>query len=102
MEKKFQDMKRAMQESVTLSHIDINKKMYAFVNSAVTVGTAYILAQRKDEKDEKKGYNIISVDYTTSKKAQIQYSRIEAEALGIMWFLTKEDYYTRGAQNITI
>ena len=25
-----------------------------------------------------------------------------ADALGIVWFLTKEDYYTRGAQHITI
>ena len=32
----------------------------------------------------------------------LQYSPFEADALGIVWFLTKEDYYTRGAQNITI
>ena len=25
-----------------------------------------------------------------------------ADALGIVWFLTKEDYYTHGAQHITI
>ena len=63
------------------------------------MGTAYILAQRKDES---KGYNIISVDSTTFKNAQIQYSPFKAEALGIDWFLTKEDYFTGGAQNITI
>ena len=52
-------MKKAIQEAVKVSLIDINKKRYAFVDSAVTVGTAYILAQRKDEKYERKGYNII-------------------------------------------
>ena len=78
LKKAFQDMKRAIQESVKLSPMDINKKLYAFVDSAVTVGTAYILAQRKDEKDEKKGYNIISVDSTTFKKAQVKYSPLFA------------------------
>ena len=42
-----------------------HKELFAFVDSAVTVGTAYILAQRKDEKDGIKGYDIISVDNTT-------------------------------------
>ena len=40
-------MKRAIQEAVKLSPIDINKKPYAFVDSAVTVGTAYILICRQ-------------------------------------------------------
>ena len=52
-----------LQEAVKLSPIDINKKLYAFIDSAVTVGTAYILAQRKDEKDESKGYNICGQHY---------------------------------------
>ena len=64
-----------------LSPIDTKKKLYAFVVSAVTVGTAYILAQRKDEKDETKGYNNLSVDSTTFKRAQVQYSSFEAKAL---------------------
>ena len=75
LELEFQAMKRAIQESVKLSP---NKKLNAFVDSALTVGTAYVLAQRKDEKNEKKGYNIISVDSTTFKKAQVQYSPFEA------------------------
>ena len=61
-------MKRAIQEAVKLSHIDINRKLYA---SAVTVETAYVLAQRKDEEDERKGYNVISVDSSTFKRAQV-------------------------------
>ena len=69
-------------------------ELYALVDSAVTVGTAYIITQRKHEEDEKKGYDIISVDSTNFKKSQIQYSPFEAEVLGIVWFLTKEDYYT--------
>ena len=66
------------------------------------MGTAYVLAQRKEEKDERKGYNFISVDSTTFKRAQVQNSPFEAEALGIFWFLMKEDYFTREAQSITI
>ena len=95
-------MKKAIQEAVNLSPIDTKKKLYAFVNSAVTVGTAYILAQKNNEKDETKCYDILSVDSTTFKRAQVQYSSFEAEALGIVWFLNKEDYFTRGAQDIII
>ena len=36
LEKEFQDVKKAIHEAV--------KKLYAFVDSAMTVGTAYILA----------------------------------------------------------
>ena len=74
LEKEFQAINNAIQEALKLSPIDTKKKLYAFVDSAVTVGTAYILAQRKDEKDETKGYNIVSVDSTTFKRAQVQYS----------------------------
>ena len=42
LEKEFQNMKKAIQEAAKLSPIDVNKK---FVNSAVTVGTAFILAK---------------------------------------------------------
>ena len=70
-------MKRAIQESIKLSPLDTNKKLYAFVDSAVTVGTAYVLAQRKDENCEKRGYNIISCDSITLKKhkSSIPHSR---------------------------
>ena len=88
-------MKKAIQEAVKLSPIDTKKRLYALVDSSVAVGTAYILALRKDEKDETKGYNIVSVDRTTFKRGQVQYSPFEAEALGIVWFLNKEDYFTR-------
>ena len=45
--REFQGMKRAIKESIKLSPIGISQKLYAFVNLALTVGTAYILAQRK-------------------------------------------------------
>ena len=44
----------------------------------------------------------ISLDSTTFKWAQVQYSPFETEAMGAVWFLTKEDYFTRGAQEIII
>ena len=52
----------------------------------------------KDEKDERKGYNTISVDNTTFKRAQVQYSLFKAKALGITCFLNMEDYFTRRAK----
>ena len=52
LEREFQ----AIQEAVKVSPIDINKTLFAFVDSAVTVGTAYVLAQRKDEKKGCKSY----------------------------------------------
>ena len=66
LEREFQAMKKAIQEAVKLSPIDTKKRLYAFVDSALTVGTAYILAQRKDETN---GYNIVSVDGTTFKSS---------------------------------
>ena len=92
-------MKRAIQEAVKLSHIDINRKLYA---SAVTVETAYVLAQRKDEEDERKGYNNIPIGSTTLKRTRVQYFQLEAEALRIVRFLTKEDNSVCRAQKITI
>ena len=72
LEKEFQAMKNATQEAVRLSPIDTKKKLYAFVDSDVTIGTGYILAQRKDEKDKTKGHNIVSVNSTTFQRAQVQ------------------------------
>ena len=82
LEKEFQAMKKAMQYAVKLSQIDTKKRLNAFVDSAVTVGTAYILAQRQDEKKESKGYNILLVDSTTFKRAQVQYSHLKQNHLG--------------------
>ena len=77
-------------------------RLYALVDSSVAVGTAYILAWRKDKKDDTKGYNIVSVHSTTFKRAQVQYSPFEAETLGIVWFLNKDGYFTHCAQDIFI
>ena len=49
---------QAIHESIKLSPLDTNKKLYAFVESAVTVGTAYVLAQRKDENCEKTSFHV--------------------------------------------
>ena len=96
LELAFQAMKRAIQEALKLSPINTRKKLYAFVM------VAYILAQRKDEDDESKGFNIISVDSTTVKRAHVQYSPFMAEALGLFWFLKKKDFFTRGVHQIII
>ena len=53
-------MKRAIQESVKLSPLDTNKKIYAYADPLVIVGMANLLLQRKDENDMEKGYHIIS------------------------------------------
>ena len=68
----------------------------------MTMRTAYVLAQRKDGKDKSKGSNIMSLDSTTFKRVKVQYSPFEAEALGIVLFLNKEDHFTHGAQEIVI
>ena len=42
------------------------------------------------------------MDSTIFEKAKVRYSPFEAEALGIVWFLNKEEYFTCGAQEIII
>ena len=48
LEKEFQVMKKAIQEAVKLSPIDINKKLYTFVDAAVTVGRLLYLQSSGD------------------------------------------------------
>ena len=68
-------MNKAIQEAVKMSPIDTKKRLYA---------------------------NIVSVDSNTFKRAQVQYFPFEAEALGIVWLLNKEDYFTHCTKEIVI
>ena len=101
MQAEFDNLKKAMRESIKLSPLDINKKIFCFTDAAVTCGMAYLLLQKKQESDEdrdpKHGYLIISCDSTTFCRAQCMYSPFEAELLAITWMCEKEDYNLRAA-----
>ena len=106
LQSEFDKMKQAMRETIKLSPLDLNKKIFCFTDAAVKVGMAYILVQKKreedDDKDPKHGYLIVSCDSTTFRRAQCQYSPFEAELLSISWMCEKEDYNLRAAPTFKI
>ena len=85
-----------MRETIKLSPLDLNKRIFCYTDAAVTVGMCYIIVQKKVEEDDdvdpEHGYLIISCDSTTFRKAQCQYSPFEAELLSISWMCEKEHY----------
>ena len=99
LQEEFDNLKQAMKESIKLSPLDVNKKIYCFTDAAVTCGMAYLLLQKKNENDEDKdpkhGYLIVSCDSTTFRRAQCMYSPLEAELLAITWMWEKEDFNLR-------
>ena len=101
MQEEFDNLKKAMKESIKLSPLDINKKIFCFTDAAVTCGMAYLLLQKKNEMDEDKdpkhGYLIISCDSTTFRRAQCMYSPFKAELLAITGMCKKEDFNLRAA-----
>ena len=76
LQAEFESLKQAMRETVKLSPLDLNKKIFCYTDAAVTVGMCYIIVQKKREEDNdidpKHGYLIISCDSTTFRKAQCQ------------------------------
>ena len=55
LEKELQDLKRCLKEFVKISPIDTSKGLELVIDSAATVGTSYLLLQRRDEEDPSKG-----------------------------------------------
>ena len=95
LEEELQNLRQALKESVKLSPLDVNKRVFAMTDAAVTCGMCYLLLQKKVESDEdfnpEHGYVVISCDSTTFRRAQCQYSQFEAELLTINWLCEKED-----------
>ena len=85
LQAEFDNLKKAMRESIKLSPLDTNKKIFCFTDAAVTCGMAYLLLQKRqesdDDRDPEHSYLIISCDSTTFCRAQCQYSPFEAELL---------------------
>ena len=96
LQAEFDSLKQAMRETIKLSPLDLNKRIFCYTDAAVTVGMCYIIVQKKVEEDDdvdpEHGYLIISCDSTTFRKAQCQYSPFEAELLSISWMCEKEHY----------
>ena len=45
LQEEFDNLKQAMKESIKLSPLDVNKKIYCFTDAAVLCGKAYLLLQ---------------------------------------------------------
>ena len=102
LQSEFESLKAALKESIKLSPLDVNKRIFAFTDAAVTCGMCYLLLQKKVETDDdlnpEHGYLIISCDSTTFCRAQCQNSPFEAELLAITWLCEKEDYNLKGCK----
>ena len=55
LEKELQNLRKCLKEHVKISPIDVSKGLELVIESAPTVGTSYLLLQRRDEEDPSKG-----------------------------------------------
>ena len=71
LEKELQDLKKCLKEHVKISPIDVSKGLELVIDSAPTVGTSYLLLQRRDEEDPSKGYRFIAMDSENFCRGQL-------------------------------
>ena len=85
LQEELDSMKADLKEHVKLSPLDASKDLLVWSDAAPSEGMAYVLAQWKDPKDQKKGVNIVSCDSTTFKQGKRSLSPFEAELAGVHW-----------------
>ena len=102
MEKELQDLKKCLKEHVKISPIDVSKNLELVIDSAPTVGTSYLLLQRKDEEDPSKGFNFIAMDSANFRRGQLSLCPFEAEVAGLRYACKKENHFLQACPSIKI
>ena len=69
LEKELQDLKQCLKDHIKISPINTEKNLELVIDAAPTVGTSYLLLQRKGE-DPSEGFNFISMDSANFGKGQ--------------------------------
>ena len=82
LEKELQDLKQCLKDHVKISPINIEKNLELVIDAAPSVGTSYLLLQRKGE-DPSQGYNFISMDSANFRRGQLSLCPFEAEVAGL-------------------
>ena len=87
---------------VKFSPIDTSKGLELVIDSAATVGTNYLLLQRRDEEDPSKGYRFISMDSSNFRRGQLSLCPFEAEVAGLRYACRKENHFLQVCPSIKI
>ena len=102
LEKELQDLKKCLKEHVKISPIDVSKNLELVIDSAPTVGTSYLLLQRRDEEDPSKGFKFIAMDSANFRRGQLSLCPFEAEVAGLRYACRKENHYLQACPRITV
>ena len=70
LQKELDDLKTCLKNHIKLSPIDTTKNLELVIDSAATIGTSYLLLQKKTD-DPADGYNFISMDSANFRKGQL-------------------------------
>ena len=89
LEKELQDLKQCLKDHIKISPINTDKNLELVIDSAPTVGTSYLLLQRKGE-DPSEGFNFISMDSANFRKGQLSLCPFEAEVAGLRYACKKK------------
>ena len=86
--KELQDLKQCLKDHIKISPINTEKNLELVIDAAPTVGTSYLLLQRKGE-DPSEGFNFISMDSANFRKSQLSLCLFEAEVAGLRYACKK-------------
>ena len=78
----LENLKQYLRDHVKISPIDTSKNLKLVIDSAATIGTSYLLLQRKTE-DPADGFNFIGMDSANFRKGQLSLCPFEAEVVGL-------------------
>ena len=77
------------------------KNLELVIDSAATIGTSYLLLQKKTE-DPADGYNFISMDSTNFRKVQLSLCPFEAEVARLRYACRKENHFLQACPEILV
>merc|ERR1712020_621184 len=99
MEKQFDEARRVMSESRTLSPFDPDLETILVTDASRLHGIGFLLLQRREEGD---GFNIVQCGSYATTPTQKRYSATELEMLGVMVACKKCHYFLQGLDSFTV
>ena len=101
LEKELQDLKQCLKDHIKISPINTDKNLELVIDSVPTVGTSYLLLQRKGE-DPSEGFNFISMDSANFHKGELSLCLFEAEVAGLRYACKKENHYLQACPEVLV
>ena len=97
----LENLKQCLRDHVKISPIDTSKNLEMVIDSAATIGTSYLLLQRKTE-DPADGFNFIGMDSANFRKGQLSLCPFEAEVVGLRYACRKENHYLQACPEVLV